>query len=376
VVSSSTPQRAVAQEKTELGSITTTHRGGMPFSRSQWHARGARPYPDKFRYYDDLPALIREWIVPGHAPEAPLLSSDDKVITLGSCFARELRRYLNEGGFSAGNFWVPTGLNNTFAILDFVSWCVTGEQTGAGYRYDRDDEGDVREWTPDAERDEYLGQFESAGAFVFTLGLAEVWHDSETGQVFWRGVPKDVYDADRHAFRLTTVQENEENVLRIIELIRSVNPRAPIVLTLSPVPLMATFRDIPCLTADCVSKSVLRTALDLVIARKPENVYYWPSFEIVRWVGGHVPWRAYGADDHRARNVSRYLVSQIIDAFIESFYEPEAVATMRSRNPGSFEPAPTSLRFRASSAALGIRLGSRQRLKRVRRSTAKLLGRA
>jgi hypothetical protein len=49
---------------------------------------------------------------------------------------------------------------------------------------------------------------------------------------------------------------------------------------------------------------------------------------------------------------------------------------MRSRNPGSFEPAPTSLRFRASSAALGIRLGSRQRLKRVRRSTAKLLGRA
>ena len=195
-----------------------------------------------------------------------MLTPDASVVTLGSCFARELRDYLAAKGLGAANVWVPSGLNNTFALLDFVSWCVTGQETGRGYRYDRDDEGRIREWTPESERELYLEGFRTAGAFVFTLGLAEVWQDRETEAVFWRGVPKDVYKADRHVFRLSTVEENMENVVRMVELVRSVNASAPIVLTLSPVPLRATFRGISCLTADAVSKSVLRVALDLVIA--------------------------------------------------------------------------------------------------------------
>ena len=104
------------------------------------------------------------------------------------------------------------------------------------------------------------------------------------------------------------------------------NPDAPIVLTLSPVPLNATFRGISCVAADCVSKSTLRVALDGVVGRGLENVYYWPSFEIVRWVGGHVPWPAYGFNRGDSRHVTRYLVAQIIDAFVEAFYTPAAVA--------------------------------------------------
>jgi len=89
--------------------------------------------------------------------------------------------------------------------------------------------------------------------------------------VFWRGVPKDVYDEKRHVFRLTTVDENADNLTRLVEVVRQVNPTAPIILTLSPVPLLATFREISCLTADCVSKSVLRVALDQVMSRRLEG---------------------------------------------------------------------------------------------------------
>jgi hypothetical protein len=335
---------AESVDDAELGQITAEHVRGADYSWTQdrsWNSSGARLFPRKQSAFEtDFPKLIREWVIPGHAPEAGMLSVDDTIITLGSCFARELRDYLGAAGFSAGSFWIPPGLNNTFAILDFVSWCVTGEETGRGYRYDRTDEGQIEEWKPEAERERYVEGMRAAGAFVFTLGLAEVWQDRETGAVFWRGVPKDVFEAGRHVFRLTTVDENEANILRIVDLVGSVNPAAPIVLTLSPVPLQATFREMSCLTADSVSKSVLRVAIDCAIGRKLENVYYWPSFEIVRWVGAHVPWQAYGTDDGKPRNPSRWLVAEIIDAFVEAFFTPAAVAELRARQVASPEPSP------------------------------------
>jgi hypothetical protein len=333
----------------KLGSLAPKHVEGSWYgwARSLWHALDAKPFPPKQRVFDrDLPELIRRWIVPGYAPEQGMLSAGDSIVTLGSCFARELRGYLKSLGFPSGSFWIPSGLNNTFAILDFVSWCVTGQETGRGYRYDLEEDGELREWTPEAEREQYVQGIRQAGAFVFTLGLAEVWQDRETGAVFWRGVPKGVYEAGRHEHRLTTVEENEQNVLRIVELIRSVNPAAPIVLTLSPVPLAATFRDVACIPADAVSKSVLRVALENVVRRRLDGVYYWPSFEVVRWAGAHVPWRAYGEDDGRPRNVTRYLVAQIIDAFVEAFYTPEAIAELRARRGGRSLPSPGSLRGR------------------------------
>ena len=322
------------------------------WSRSRWHSRGANPYPKRTKLFDDLPGLIRDWIVPGHAPPAGILRLEDSIVTLGSCFARELREHLNAQGVSARNLWIPAGLNNTFAIQDFISWCVTGQQTGRGFRYDTTEDGEIRDWTPEVEAESYLRWIRETDAFVFTLGLAEVWQDTDTGQVFWRGVPKELYEADRHVFRLTTVEENEANIEQILGLIRSVNPSAPIVLTLSPVPLVGTFRDMTCLTADCVSKSVLRVALDRVLSRRPENVYYWPSFEVVRWAGGHLASRAYGTDDTNARNVSRYLVAEIVQAFVETFFVPEAVSKLQARHENEAGHAPVSLRHRVENRLL------------------------
>jgi hypothetical protein len=282
------------------------------------------------RFEDDLGGVIRE-AVAGHGPDAPMLKERDAVVALGSCFAEELRRYLVKTGLAATSLRIPEGLNNTFAIRDFVSWCVSGEETASGFRYDRFPNGEIREWKPADEQRAYAARFARAGAFVFTLGLAEVWEDRVTGGVFWRGVPEEIFDADRHVFRLTTVEENVANIEGIVSLIRRVNRDAPIVLTLSPVPLKATFRETSCVSADCVSKSVLRVALDAVMEKRLARVYYWPSFEIVRWIGAHLPWPAYGMDDDKARHVSRRLVTEIVDSFVETFYVPGAARRLRSR---------------------------------------------
>lgn len=318
---------------TELGQIGTLSpqeptTGRRSWAPGRWHTDNVSVFPTAHELYEDVPRLFREHIVPGHLPPEPLLHAGDTVVTLGSCFAQELRTVLEQAQFSAGSFWIPSGLNNTFAILDFLSWCVTGEGTATAYRYERADGGEIGTWTPLEERERYLGHLRDAGAFVFTIGLAEVWTDKLTGGVFWRGVPERIYEEDRHVFRLSTVEENETNLTRSIELIRSVNANAPIVLTLSPVPLQATFRDISCVTADCVSKSVLRVALDRVMSVPRERLYYWPSFELVRWAGAAFDWRAYGSD---ARHVDRYLVHCIVDSFAEAFYGPELAAELRSR---------------------------------------------
>jgi hypothetical protein len=365
-----------------IGAIPV-HRRRESYAEHRWHLMDVNKYPNEQDVFDgDLSRLIADYIIPGHVPAEPLLGADDKVVTLGSCFARELRKYLTEGGFESGNFWVPEGLNNTYAILDFVSWIVTGEETGGGFRYDRLESGEIAEWKPEQERSEYLDAVANAGAFVFTFGLAEVWEDRETGGVFWRGVPESIFDADRHVFRLTSVEENETNIARMIELVRSVNASAPIVLTLSPVPLGATFRGISCMTADCVSKSTLRVALDRVMATEPSDVYYWPSFEVVRWAGAHLQWRAYGIPDDRPHHVSRYLVAKIIDAFVEAFYTPAALAQVRASRPQREQRAPTGLqgyaqRLRYLADRRREKIFSQSELARTtRRLQLKLLGRS
>lgn len=327
---------AAGSAEPELGNLAPEHVRSPRYTWTQgrsWEQTGAHRFPENQGLFDDdLRGLIRDWVLPGHAPPTGMLTLDAPVVTLGSCFARELRRHLAAAGVGGGNVWIPSGLNNTFAILDFISWCVTGSETGRGYRYDRDDEGKIREWTPEWEREQCVQALREAGAFVFTFGLAEVWQDRETGGVFWRGVPKDVYRADRHVFRLTSVDENEANIVHIVQLVRSTNAGAPIILTLSPVPLRATFRDVSCLTADSVSKSVLRVALDQAMSHRLDNVWYWPSYEIVRWVGAHAPWRAFGEDEGKPRDVSRRVVSTIIESFLEAFFTNDALAGLHDRH--------------------------------------------
>jgi hypothetical protein len=124
--------------------------------------------------------------------------------------------------------------------------------------------------------------------------------------------------------RTTTVAENVHNIRCIIELLRRLSGRDPwIVVTVSPVPLSGTTEFSSAIIADCISKSTLRLACHEVLsAGAGPRAQYWPSFEIVRWLGAHLgpdhpP--AYGADDGNSRHVSGWLVEVIIDLFLDRY---------------------------------------------------------
>ncbi len=303
-------------------SAKTNRKDPGSWGEHRWHSENVQVFPLKRDDFKNVQKIVDEFVLPGHLPASPMLTQQDTIVTIGSCFADDLRKALIQRKYQADIFWVPSGLNNTFALLDFVSWCISGAQTEQAYRYDRDSSGEINEWMPEEEQESYADHIKKAGAIVFTIGLAEVWEDQEAGTVFWRGVPDRFFDEDKHVFRLSTVDENQRNIDKLIEYIRRVNPHAPIVLTLSPVPLKATFRPISCMTADCVSKSVLRVALDQVMQAGHPDVYYWPSFEIVKWLGCHIPVQAYGYEDGHSRHVSRFLVDGIITSFLSRFFQP------------------------------------------------------
>jgi hypothetical protein len=315
----------MATSDNEIGSMAAVRDGSGPASWGEnvWHTENIHKYPVSQAQFNELDTLIANHCLTGHKPKNPVLKKEGNVVAIGSCFAAELRHFLSDVGLSSESFWIPSGLNNTFALLDFFSWAITGEQTAKGYAYKRDQSGKVVDWQPEFEQNAYKDAISKASCFVFTLGLSEVWEDKETGKIFWRGVPEHIFEAGRHHFRLSTSTENNVNISEIVTLIRSVNNSAPIIFTLSPVPLKATFSSQACITADCISKSTLRVAIHEFMSNSNlanNHVYYWPSFEIVKWVGCHLPYPVYGTDDGCVRHVSRFLVNSILKAFVDSYY--------------------------------------------------------
>jgi hypothetical protein len=286
-----------------------------------WHfsRRTINRFPTGPNVFDDEQKIVEKYILPGWLPDAPLFDKDSNILTMGSCFAQELRNYLNENGMKSDWMFVPPGLNNTFALQTFVDWCITGNDAHEPYWYDEHEDGGAVKWRPEEEKETYREIFGRIDGLILTVGLAEVWYDITTGGVFWRGVPKSMFDDEKHRCRISTVEENEANLRSLIETVRALRPGLPIILTLSPIPLSATFQDRSCFTSDCLSKSILRVAIDNVVAGEFDNLYYWPSFEIVRWLGGHLSTSMFG-EDGNTRHVNRSAVRLILDRFVTHYF--------------------------------------------------------
>ena len=123
--------------------------------------------------------------------------------------------------------------------------------------------------------------FETLDVFVFTMGLTEAWRSRVDGAVFplCPGVAGGVFDRKKHEFVNFDVETVVADTRAFLQRLRSVNPSAKVILTVSPVPLMATAEDRHVLVSTVYSKSVLRVACD-VLSRE-RNVTYFPAYEIV-----------------------------------------------------------------------------------------------
>jgi hypothetical protein len=140
-----------------------------------------------------------------------------------------------------------------------------------------------------------LDAVRAADVFVFTLGLTEAWISTRDGAVFpaCPGTIAGVFDPARHTFHNFSAHEVAQDLEDLIDLIREVHPQIRVVLTVSPVPLVATATEQHVLVATTYSKSVLRVAAGDVARIKP-GVTYFPAYEIV--TGPQAPFAFFETD--------------------------------------------------------------------------------
>jgi hypothetical protein len=128
--------------------------------------------------------------------------------------------------------------------------------------------------------------FETANVVIFTVGLTETWRSTKDGLVFplAPGVHGGAFSPSAHEFINTDYAENLADLRSFRNELARVNPTARLMLTLSPVPLAATYEPRHVLVSTSASKGILRAVIDH-LTREDPKVTYFPSYEIVTMPG-------------------------------------------------------------------------------------------
>lgn len=273
-----------------------------------------------------------------------------RVATAGSCFAQHIARYLKRSGFNYyvaepghpilpasvrernnygvfsaryGNIYTARQLLQLFkrASGEFTpqepAWRTARGSILDPFRPTTQPGGYLSEAEMLADRNQHLAyvreMFRSLDVFVFTLGLTECWRSKIDGAVFpvCPGVEGGEFSDGRYEFYNQTVADVVSDLSEFMALLGQVNAAAKVILTVSPVPLVATAeKGAHVLTATTYSKSVLRVAAAEICAAHA-GAHYFPSFEIVT---GSYNRGAYFADD--LRNVVEDGVAHVMRLFL------------------------------------------------------------
>ena len=293
------------------------------------------------------------------------IEKSDKIATAGSCFAQHIARFLSQSGynyfvtepghpllneelktqFSYGTYSARyANLYTTRQLLQTLQRAY-GEFSPIESQW-RDGDYYVDPFRPfiqpngfssakelDEDRQSHFRAIrkmvEELDVFVFTLGLTEAWVSVEDGAVFpvAPGCGAGQHDSKRHAFTNFTVEEVTQDLRTAIEFIEQHNPKAKFLLTVSPVPLIATYEPQHVLVSTTYSKSVLRVAAES-LKRSHDRVEYFPSYEIIT---GNFSGGAYYEED--LREVREMGVRHAMTCFFRHYLDIE-IAPAEPVSPG------------------------------------------
>ncbi len=346
------PRDGVRAHRTDLGDLPVpppTPDGPFDLTAEDALARlKSSPAMRWARLVDDEPPPGTAWqrltaedvFKPVYRPEFSI-RPDDRIFAIGSCFARGV-----EGALSALGLVVES-MPDVFGRYE-VADGVIGAQRGFTNKYTTEAIRDELRWAlvPDTEfpeealvalgdgtwfdphatpilkpgtKDETLvrhalltsltRKVRQCRIVVLTLGLIETFYDTRT-RLYTNCTPPLMAEPDRFRFRVLDfgrVLDALEDIHGLLSMYG--HPATEIVVTVSPVPLQATFTGLDVVVANTQSKAVLRAAAAEWVTRHA-NVHYFPSFEIVMNSSREAVWRRDG------RHVRDEFVRNIMDFFV------------------------------------------------------------
>jgi hypothetical protein len=264
------------------------------------------------------------------------LGEEDKIFCIGSCFAREIEAVLERFGANVlsrpksrnhsenpsqtinfNKYTVPSIFNELKHALEpnpndldrFIIENPNGKAadyqlTGGALVGTR---SQVEGWRKHS--DKTFEKIREADLIILTLGLSEVWFDKESGIYLNHAPTMATIKAYPNRFECHVLDTEEtivwlEKILAILD--EHLSPKKNIILTVSPVPLNRTFRGIDVTVANSYSKAVLRSAVDKIISKRPELLYF-PSYEMTVHSDPQIVW---GQTDFR--HINRDFVTLIM----------------------------------------------------------------
>jgi hypothetical protein len=311
-------------------------------SCSRWHKKGA--LPNEADGTLAFQRLRQQLFTPVITPSFKV-KREDKLFAIGSCFARGVEAALAGGkmdvlsratefdSFATRNNETNLGFTNkynTFSIYNELRWAL--DPAAEFPRESLVDIGDGIFYDPHTNPalqpvglDETLQRrsiiklvnrrIVQCRVVIITLGLVEVWRD-KIANIFVNTTP--IPEAlgshpDRYEVHITNFAQNLVNLEQIHNLLSQFgHPDVHIVVTVSPVPLMATFSTEDVVLANTYSKSLLRTVAQEWAAAH-ENVHYFPSYEIVQNSERAITW------EEDLRHVQGKVVKHIMDLFLDNY---------------------------------------------------------
>jgi hypothetical protein len=266
------------------------------------------------------------------------IGPDDTIFAIGSCFARNVEKSLESAGkrvlsrefqlgeigaslSEAANFYNKYSIHS---VTNEVRWALERDSfPGASLLYDLG-EGTYSDCQLGmakldfpvedilAFRHRYLDGMRgvaSADVVILTLGYVETWFDTHLDLYLNVAPPTPMIRRDpaRFEFRVLSYADILDGLNQLYALLQKHRTKPlKMLITVSPVPLLSTFREMDVLVANAYSKAVQRAALDEFLLDKP-NVDYFPSYEFVTLSNPSVAWSR-----HDYRHVSPDVVDRIM----------------------------------------------------------------
>ena len=287
---------------------------------------------------DRFPKKPRNEITPRDIIEnfakATLVEENTKVSSIGSCFAEEILVWLQQNNFNTvqpgwGMVYNPRNIKLIVkGALEYETFDPTERLWDFG-------DGDIRtpyvkcqtlrpvrlgstvEKALAMERavfEKFAAVLKSVDLLIITLGQTEYWHtEGDKEYPFYAAPWAGIEDGkEKHRFSNLTQTEVRGDLQETIDLLKKHNPKLKILVSVSPVPLVASTQNgLSAYVYAGGAKSTLHSAVLEVIGEN-EGVFYMPSYEIVM----AEPQNSFKDD---GRHVLRQTVDKIMNTFRELY---------------------------------------------------------
>lgn len=319
---------------------------------------GLRKYPSPEKDGDRLYPLASPNSTPSFRIEP-----DDTIFAIGSCFARNVEKSLEAAGkrvlsreFELGSIGESLGDAANFfnkysihSVTNEIRWALERETfpgedliyaLGKG-RYCDSQLGMAKLDFPMEDilefRHRYLdamAQVATADVVIVTLGYVETWYDNELDLYLNVSPPAPLVKAqpERFDFRVLSYQQILDGLEELYALLQKHRTKPlKMLVTVSPVPLLATFRDMDVLVANAYSKSVQRAALDEFLLDK-SGVDYFPSYEFVTLSNPTVAWSR-GDYRHVSPDIVNRIMSNVLTRYVDGHETTDTSTSAQELTP-------------------------------------------